>query len=349
MSKLSVWILWTWAVAHRWYLKWLCWDKEYYNIDILCDLREEIVKKTAEEFWVKKYCTSIEELLEENLDLVVVLTRHEDHFNHIKSILEKWINVYSEKPFAENFEDGLELCSLAKSKSLVFASAPQVMFSSRNQTVKKLIENRVIGKVSYIRASWSNMWPAWRKDTNYDPEWFYNNWGSLKSLWIYTLSALIWIMWQPLRISSLMGTVFQEREVKYGPVAWKKFSVTAYDNVTALIDFWDSCFATFDGSYSVANPSQNEFEIHWELWSLYVSGFGWKESIIFKNLDGKTTSLWPEDDCHINWNLSWWVEDSIMAIIEKRTPLASSDFALQIIKMMEKMEESSKNNTIVKF
>ena len=147
----------------------------------------------------------------------------------------------------------------------------------------------------------------------------------------------------PKKISSFMWVVLPEREVKYWPFAWKQFKVKAYDNVTALFDFWDSTHAVFDWSYSMANQSKNELEIHWEKWSLYVSWFWWPESVIYKDLEWKEFQVWPNDDCHLKWNLSWWIEDTINAIIEKREPKANSEFALNVIKVMDLMEESSKN------
>lgn len=306
----------------------------------------DIVQKACADFGIKDYCINLDDMFWYDLDLIVVLTRHEDHFSNIQSILNKWINVYSEKPFAENFEQWNELISLASSKWLTLWSAPQVMLSRRNQKLKNLLSDWILWPITLIKASCSNLWPAWRKDTDYDPEWFYNSWWSLKSLGIYTLSILVWLFGMPKRVSSFMWIALPEREVLYWPFSWKKFRVTAYDNVIAQFDYWNGMYVIFDAAYVVPHQSKNEFEISWEKWSLYISGFGWPNSIIFRNLEWKEMPIGPEDNSHEKWNLSWGVEETINAIIEKRESLTNSQFALKTIRLMDIMESSSKTNTI---
>lgn len=346
-KKIKVWILWTWAVAYRWYLRWLCWKNETYEVSVLCDKREDVVKNAAHDFWVKNFCTHIYDLIKYDLDIIVVLTRHEDHYENIKYILNHWIHVYSEKPFSSCYKEWEELLLLAKDKWLQLWSAPQIMLSSRNKKLKELISEGFLWKITLIKASCSNMWPAGRKDTNYDPEWFYNSWGSLKSLWIYTLSILIWIFWMPKKIVSYMWISLPERKVLYWPFKWKEFRVTAYDNVISQFDFWGWTYAFFDGSYSVPHQSQNEFEIHGEKGSLFISWFWWIESIKHKDIDGFESFIWPDDDCHIKWNLSLWVEETISAIIENRENKTHWEFALNVIRVMDLMEKSSQENIVV--
>lgn len=345
-GKIKIGILGCGAVAYRWYLKGLCNNNPKYEVVVVCDIDGERARKAANEFNVK-FCESKEQMLEYNIDLVVILTRHQDHYEQIKFFLSNDINVYSEKPFAPNFTQGMELIVLAKSKNLKFGSAPQVMFSSRNIKAKQLIDNGYIGKLTMVRASCSNLGPAGRSDTDYDPEWFYNEGGSLASLGIYGLSTLIWIMGWPKRLSCFEGISFGEREVMFGPAVGKKFKVTAPDNVVAMLDFGEATYALFDGSYAIANPPKHEFEFHGTKGSLLVGGFGGPASIIFCSMQKECKEIGPDDDCHLRWNLSWAVEDLALAILEKREPKASAEFALKIIKVMEKMKESSEKNVIV--
>jgi len=54
------------------------------------------------------------------------------------------------------------------------------------------------------------------------------------------------------------------REVMYGPAKGTKFTVTAPDNVVALLEYSENMYVSFDGSYTIAHPSKYEFEIHGE-------------------------------------------------------------------------------------
>lgn len=348
-QKVKIGILGCGAVAYRWYLRGLCGKKNDYEVVVLCDTNESRASSSAKEFGVKSYCTTKEAMLNYDLDVVLVLTRHIDHFDHVKFFLDRNINVYSEKPFAENKEDGEILLDLAKEKGLRLGSAPQIMLSSRNIKTKKLIKEGLIGKVTMVRASCSNLGPAGRSDTDYDPEWFYNEGGSLSSLGIYGLSTLLWIIGFPKKITCFQGISYENREVTFGPAKGKKFKVTAPDNVVAMMDFGEGTFALFDGSYSIANPPKYDFEIHGTKGSLFVGGFGGPSSIIFCDLEKKCTEIGPDDDCHLKWNLSWGVEDLALAIKENREPKASAEFALRVIDIMDKMKKSSDDNLVIQY
>jgi predicted dehydrogenase len=341
MKKIKIGIIGCGAVAYRWYLKGLAGKNKNYQLIAVCDIDLERARKAAVDFGVPHYTNKLEEMMEFEIDLAVILTRHQDHPEHITFFLKQGVHVYSEKPFAPNNKVGADLVTLAKKKKLVFGSAPQVMFSSRNQTVKKHIENGLIGKLAFARVSSSNLGPAGRKDTDYDPQWFYAEGGSLSSLGIYGLSALIWILGMPIKISSMQGIAMPNRVVAHGPFKGKKFQVTAPDSVVALFDFGSNIFAMFDGSYVVTTPSPYEMEFHGTKGSLLVNGFGGPESIIFNSLNNEKTLVGPDDNCHKIWNLSMAVEDTARAIIEKRKPLASAEFALNVIKIIDAMEIST--------
>ncbi len=350
-KQLKVAILGCGAVADRWYLKGLILSPEStrYKVVAVCDIDEQKARQVVQDFGVPNFCTDYKDLLKYKPDLVVVLTRHNDHYEHNKYFLSNGINVYSEKPFAESVEQGIELVGLAKSNSLVFGSAPQVMLSSRNQKIKEIIKIGRIGKISLVRASCSNLGPAGRPDTDYDPEWFYQQGGSLSSLGIYGLSALIWLMGTPQRITCYEGIANPVRKVMYGPVAGKNINVTAPDNVVAMLDYGSASYVLFDGSYSVPTPPKYDFEIHGSEGSLLVGGFGGKDSIVLCVPGQEPEMVGPDDDCHVRWNLSWGVEDTINAIIDKRTPGVSAEFALEVLKVVEKMQESSQSGKVIKF
>jgi predicted dehydrogenase len=346
-NKLQIGILGCGAVAYRWYFNGLKGSKTNYAIKAVCDIDLEKARIAATDYAVPYFCDSLDDLIKQDLDLIVVLTRHQDHYQHIKTCLSAGINVYSEKPFADNAANGLELLHMAKERNLMLGCAPQIMLSSRNKTVKQLLENNLLGKVTFVRASCSNLGPAGRADTDYDPAWFYNEGGSMASLGIYGLSALLWLLGKPKSVAAIESIAMPERIVMFGPAKGNKITVTAPDNVACLFDFGNGTLATFDGSYSVATPPKYDFEIHGEKGSLLVGGFGGPSSVIFKPLNGQPQELGPDDDCHLRWTLAWGVEETIAAIIERRSTATSAEFALDIIHVMEKIKESSAQRKIV--
>lgn len=336
------------AVAYRWYFSGLL-NSDDCEIVALADIDKTNLEKASEYCKVDQLYISLDELIRDKdlFDIVVLLTPHKCHYSQVKRLLNAGINVYSEKPFAETTEQAIELINLANKKNLVFCSAPQIMLSSRNKLTKKYIEDGLIGDVLLVRASGSNMGPAYRKDTNYDPEWFYNDGGSLSSLGIYTLSIIIFLFGMPKRLFGLSGISMPVREVLYGPAKGKVFRVTAPDNEVALLDYGQN-YVLFDGSYVVNPPQKHELIIHGTKGTLYVGGFGGKQSIVLAR-EGIKTEIGPEDRCHIDWNLSWGIDEMSKAMAENRKALTNAEFALNAIELIEAIRHSSKNNEVISF
>lgn len=199
-----------------------------------------------------------------------------------------------------------------------------------------------------IRSSYSNLGPAGRSDTNYDPRWFYKDGGSLVSLGIYGLSLIIWLMGKPIKICSFNSTALRKRTVMYGPFKGIKFNSTAPDNVVSILNFGRGCLALFDSSYVVTNPPKYELEIQGSQGTLLVNGFGGPKSITLKNIHGKSKYIGPKDSSHKNWNLAWGVENVVSTIKNNSKLLVNTIFALQVLEAIEQMNKSAGINTIKK-
>jgi predicted dehydrogenase len=138
IGKFKIGIIGCGAVAYRWYLKGLSQKNDSYILDAICDIDGKKAEKVAKDFNIAKWCKDFKSLLNFNLDLVVILTRHDAHYEHIKFFLDNDVNVYSEKPFAPNTRLGQKLLSLANAKKLVMGSADSCLNCSSFILVVKL-------------------------------------------------------------------------------------------------------------------------------------------------------------------------------------------------------------------
>ena len=88
----------------------------------------------------------MEELLNyKETQLVLNLTRPNEHYETTKAILLAGKHAYSEKPLAATYEEGIELVELAKVQNLLLGGAPDTFLGAGIQTCKKLIEDGFIG------------------------------------------------------------------------------------------------------------------------------------------------------------------------------------------------------------
>ncbi len=96
---------------------------------------------------------SFDELLgDDKVKIVLDLTNPHSHYDVNRAILESGKHVYSEKPFAMEFEQALALYDLARSKDLRIVSAPCSLLGEQAQTIWKALRDKIIGDVWVVYA-----------------------------------------------------------------------------------------------------------------------------------------------------------------------------------------------------
>lgn len=93
---------------------------------------------------VKRYAT-MEELLDDDVDLVVVNTPVETHYEYAKKVLLAGKHVIVEKAFTTTVTQALELAAIAKEKGLKLAVFQNRRWDSDFKTVQKIISEKVLG------------------------------------------------------------------------------------------------------------------------------------------------------------------------------------------------------------
>ena len=90
---------------------------------------------------------SFDELLSDDIDLVVVSTPNQLHFQMAKAALEAGKAVVVEKPAAASSDEARELCELAKEKGALFTVYQNRRLDGDFRTIEQLIKNGVLGEV----------------------------------------------------------------------------------------------------------------------------------------------------------------------------------------------------------
>lgn len=84
-------------------------------------------------------------LLDPEIELVVICTRHDLHYEYAKKVLESGKHCLVEKPFMETSAQAQEIFDLAKSKGLVVQAYQNRRFDSDFLTTQHVIESGVLG------------------------------------------------------------------------------------------------------------------------------------------------------------------------------------------------------------
>jgi len=147
------------------------------NVEIvaLCDVIPGRAEEYARRWNARAACYgNIDDMLA-NSDFEVLLDTAsiQAHYEINLKALQAGKHLYSQKPFALTVEEATVLIEEARKRNLKMSISPIHMLRPEIQRAKRLIEDGVIGKVSFARCSSSHGGPEYFQYRDVDPTWFY--------------------------------------------------------------------------------------------------------------------------------------------------------------------------------
>src|SRR5438132_932767 len=114
----------------------------------VCDSEPLMARQLSERFSVKRYFTSLTELLSDvRPDVVHITTPPESHFKIASFCLERGCHVYVEKPFTLNYADAQRLIALADEKKLKLTVGHDGQFSHVARRLRTLVHSGYLGGI----------------------------------------------------------------------------------------------------------------------------------------------------------------------------------------------------------
>lgn len=90
------------------------------DIELLISTRNNtVLEEISNKYKIDRAYNSIENLLKEDIDAAIISTHADGHFQIAKSLIEKGVNVYIDKPLSFNFEESKEIEKLAKEHNVI--------------------------------------------------------------------------------------------------------------------------------------------------------------------------------------------------------------------------------------
>ena len=182
----------------------------------VCDLIRERAEKAVKQYNIPKLYNDMYELFADpEVDIVLNITRPDEHYAVTRAALEAGKHVYSEKPLAATLEDGKKLVALAKEKGLLLGGAPDTFLGAGIQTCRKLIDDGVIGDViggaGFMIRHGHETWHP-------DPEFYYKRGGGpMLDMGPYYVTALVNLICNVEAVSSMTRITFPERKITSQP------------------------------------------------------------------------------------------------------------------------------------
>lgn len=245
--------------------------KLYKEVELVavCDLIREKAEKAQNEYNIPKLYDTMEELYaDQDIDIVLNLTRPYEHYEVSKKALEAGKHVYSEKPLAATLEEGLNLVNLAKNKNLLLGGAPDTFLGAGIQTCRKLIDDGFIGEpvgaAAFMICHGHESWHP-------DPEFYYKHGGGpMMDMGPYYLTALTNLLGGIKSVTGIARTTFPKRTITSEPKSGTIVDVEVPTNVTGILEFDNGAIATLYTTFDVHYNGQARFEIYGSQGTLLV-------------------------------------------------------------------------------
>lgn len=317
--------------------------KVFKDIEIVgvCDLIKEKAEKAVKEYQIPKiYDTMYDLFADEEIDIVLNLTRPYEHFEVTEAALLAGKHVYSEKPLGATLEEGQKLVALAEEKGLLIGGAPDTFLGAGIQTCRKLIEDGYIG--TPVGAS-AFMVCRGHESWHTDPEFYYKfGGGPMLDMGPYYLTALTNLLGGVKKVSGMSKVSFDQRTITSEPLNGTIIDVDVPTYVTGMMEFYNGAIGTIFTTFDVYQAQMPRIEIYGSAGTLSVpdpNTFG--GPVLLYRPGSKEFKEIPLVFDYADNSRGLGLADMAKAIQENRKPRANSDQTLHVLEIMESFQMSS--------
>lgn len=307
----------------------------------VCDLKKDRALRAQEKYGIPKvYDTMYELFADDEIDIVLNLTRPAEHFDVSKNALLAGKHVYSEKPLGASLEEGKELVALAQEKGLMLGGAPDTFLGAGIQTCRKLIDDGVIGEV--VGASGAMVCRG-HETWHPDPEFYYTyGGGPMLDMGPYYVTALVNLIGRVKKVTGVTKISFPQRTITSQPLAGTVINVTAPTYITGVLHFENGAIANLTTTFDVYKSDSHDIEIYGSKGTLFVPDpncFGGK----IRFFDGATKEFteFPMEFDYDENSRALGLADMAKAIETGRAPRASYKQTFHVLEVMQAFAKSS--------
>jgi predicted dehydrogenase len=245
-------------------------EKYFNNIKIVkcADINHANALKCAKTYKIK--ALSIKDLLkDQEVEIILNLTIPKAHYQVAKQSLLNGKHVYSEKPMAINFKDGLDLVKIAKRKKLYIGNAPDTFLGGGIQKSKELVEKNILGKISLGNAIFA--FPGVQSyHPNPEPWFAKKEGGPVIDMGPYYLTALVNLLGPAKKVSGSIMEGVKRRTIGIGPKKNKTFIVECPTTYLSTIQFENGTIIRLTLSFDVIAHQRNHIELYGSKGSMIV-------------------------------------------------------------------------------
>lgn len=313
----------------------------------VCDLVREKAERAVEKYRIPKLYEDMYELFaDDEVDLVLNLTRPYEHFGVSSEALKAGKPVYSEKPLAATLEEGKELVRLAEEKGLFLGGAPDTFLGAGIQTCRKLIDDGFIGEpvgaAAFMICRGHESWHP-------DPAFYYQHGGGpMMDMGPYYITALINLLGGVKTVSGMTKASFPTRTITSEPLNGTVVDVEVPTYITGLMQFESGAIGIIFTTFDVHYDTQARLEIYGSKGTLIVPDpncFGGPIKLL-RPEEGEYKEI-PLTFPYAENSRALGLADAAKAIVTGRVPRASWKQTYHVLEIMQSFQKSSEEKRFV--
>lgn len=178
--------------ATRYHLPYVLCRKDKYNVKRIYDIARKPEVEAQPHYQHICFTSRLQDILEDNtLQLVVICTHPDSHFEYARLCLAHGKNVLVEKPFTTTPEEAKTLLALAREKGLTVSPFQNRRFDSCYLTMKQAIESGKLGEIVEIESHFDYYRPQAESKPGLPQD------GSFYGLGVHTMDQIISLFGRP--------------------------------------------------------------------------------------------------------------------------------------------------------
>ncbi len=310
----------------------------YVELISACDIKPERARVQAGKYKIPNHFANIEAMLAgTSFDLLVNTTDMQEHGRLNELALKAGKHVWSEKPMANSYKEGVALLALAKSKGLRIWGAPAVVNSPQFAFMSKAIQAGKLGKIASAHAHYGHLGPTWSA-------FFYEKGGgSLPDLGVYNLATLTGLLGPAQSVTAMTSVVTPTRKVDDKG----NINVVAEDNAMVILAHANGVLSHVQCGFNYFDPYGHEGEGQDRptitIWGTHgnmsLIGYDWAPfGVDLATHDNPKGEIYVKDAGTYVWEQGASVISESLAL--KTEPLIAAEHALHVLEIIEAARQS---------
>jgi predicted dehydrogenase len=314
------------------------------TVSAVTDIMRERAEQAAAAYGVRA-AGGIDELIgAPDVDIILNLTRPQDHYGIALQAVQAGKHVYNEKPLCVTREQGAELLEAAGKRNVRVGGAPDTFLGAGLQTCRKLIDDGWIGKPIAANAVVMGHGPENRHPS---PEFFYKTGGGpMFDMGPYYLTALVSLLGPVSRLSGSAGKGFERRTITSEPLYGTVIDVETPTHISGTLEFASGVIASITTSFDVWSHGMPPLEIYGTEGTLQApdpNTFGGPVRV--RRFRAETWSEIPLINDFSTNSRGLGITDMAAAIAAGRPHRASEELAYHVLEIMHGIHDAAASGT----